>query len=369
MGPPMGGFDAPEFFPLSASLVQGDPIPFAGTVWITRLWLDWDTSVWTYTKEKFVAFIRNEGYNGIGTGASRNGATMAVTPVEIYCPECRAKRPHKNGILSARQLYKCRECRRQFGGGQYPSGDRFPEIVKADAVRHSYLGMTCREAANYVIRQHAIRDTEIAPSTVMRWVHKCTDAAIRAAEGVKTTTGNTWTIDHSSAVDLGASCWQVLDNGSGYLLAVDYYPRTDEVLLSEVIKNAIAAAESAPQLLFSRCSFGTCSSDASIVSAIRDAFPEIEVRLSDEIADLSPTVYGPDGSKYKGKAPANKFSRLKSPASVRSYFHGWAVSYNFIEYKQDGRPPPGLTVVADPPFSSWVDVIGLVLQLRIKDIE
>ena len=292
------------------------------------------------------------------------GAELADVLTDIYCPECGANQPARNGWRSGQQLYKCRKCGRQFGGGQYLSGDRFPDAVKADAVRQCYRGLTTREAAAYVMRMHEIRDTEIAPSSVMRWVRRYTNAAIEATKGLKATAGDTWTIDHSAAIDIGAVCWQMLDKESGYLLGVHYYPRTEDYSLAEVIDDAIAAAESTPRQLLSRCGLGNCSVDSFFVEAIRDAFPEIKVCLSDEPANLAPTVYGPDGREFEGEAPTNKLAHLKSFESIRSYFQGWAVSYNFIEPKADGRRPPGSTAVADPPFSSWREVVDLERRTR-----
>ena len=74
----------------------------------------------------------------------------------------------------------------------------------------------------------------------------------------------------------------------------------------------------------------------TIAGVIEKDFSQIEVRLSYERADLPPTVYGPDGRKYEGKFAANRLTYLQNDASVRSYFKGWAVSYNFIENRQDG---------------------------------
>lgn len=285
---------------------------------------------------------------------------MADAETRVRCPECGAGRPHKNGWKSQRQLYKCRMCLRQFGGGQFPSGDRFPDAVIAGALRQYYQGRTYREVAANVVQQHAITDTEIAASTVMRWVAKFTGAAVGAVQGLKARVGGALNIDASVVDGLGSSCWQLSDRESGYLLAMRCFGRFETISLPELLIDAAGSGDSLPDLMYCRCWPQTGELGQPMARLIRNYFPHIKVHVTDEVADLTPVLYSPEGAlRHNANLLLKAGSRFKSANSANAYLQGWKVSYNFMGGRRDGSPPPALQVVADPPFVSWTGVIAL----------
>ena len=285
---------------------------------------------------------------------------MADAGTGVHCPECGAGRPHRNGRRSQRQLYKCRICLRQFGGGRYPSGDRFPDAVIAGALRQYYEGRTYREVAADVIRQHGITDTGIAASTVMRWVTRFTGAAVRAAQGLKARVGGALNIDVSAVDGLGSSCWQLSDRESGYLLAMRCFGRFETVSLPELLIDAAGSGESLPDVMYCRCWPRTGELGPPAARLIKSYFPQVKVHVTGEAADLTPVLYSPEGAvRYSAGALLKAGSRFKSASSANVYLQGWKVSYNFMAGRRDGSPPPAFQVVADPPFASWTDVIAL----------
>ena len=290
---------------------------------------------------------------------------MANAWTKVDCPECGDDRPHKDGCRSQRQLYKCRMCLRQFGGGQYPSGDRFPDAVIADALRQYYEGRTYREVASNVTEQHGITDTEIAASTVMRWVSKFTGVAVRAVEGLKAIVGDALIIDVSVIDVFGSSCWQLLDRKSRYLLAMRCFWKSEPISLRQLINDADNSGKSLPNVMYCRCWPQTGELGEPIARLIKADLPEIEVRITDEVADLNPVLYSPEGAiRYNANVLLKVGSRFKCAKSANTYLQGWKISYNFMGGKKDGSPPPALQVVADPPFVSWTDVIALARSTR-----
>ena len=87
----------------------------------------------------------------------------------------------------------------------------------------------------------------------MRWVSKYTDVATAAVEELRANVSDTWFIDHIFLDYLGNACWQVIDEGTGYLLAVNYYAAEEAIWSLAVILDAMAASNSSPRLLLSRC--------------------------------------------------------------------------------------------------------------------
>ena len=96
-----------------------------------------------------------------------------------------------SGMATSSTGCKNRECRRQFGAGEHPSGRRFPYEVMADTVRWYYLGGSLRQAAAKVMDDHSIRDTVIATSTVRSWVQEYTDLAFEKNPGTQSKTAAT----------------------------------------------------------------------------------------------------------------------------------------------------------------------------------
>lgn len=137
------------------------------------------------------------------------------------CPKCSSLDTQRNGHLKGRQLYICRMCGSQFGGGEYLHGGRFAIEVVADAVRQYYLGLTYREAADYVMDEYHIKDTVIADSSVARWVRMWTDVAIQRAESLRVSAGQVWSLEGSLLAASGQRCWQVTDHSSRYIIAMD----------------------------------------------------------------------------------------------------------------------------------------------------
>ena len=284
--------------------------------------------------------------------------TDALT--NIHCPECGADRPYKNGHRAGRQLYKCQDCGRQFGGGQYPSGKRFPDAVIADALRQYYEGQTYREVAVHLSQKHGITDTAIAPPTVMRWVRKYTDAAVRALEGLKANVGEEWNFDLSATDNFGNSCWQVFDRRSGYLVTICYFRRGETISPSKLINVSETSRGSLPRVMYTRCWPATGELGQRIATMISNEFPQIEIRVTNQFAFLTEMINSPEYADYNGNPPMKNIgSRFKSECSANSFLLGWKVSYNFIKRRDGGKRPPGSHVVSNPPFKSWRDVIAL----------
>lgn len=274
------------------------------------------------------------------------------------CPRCSSTHTQRNGRFKGRQLYRCGTCGSQFGGGEYLHGGRFSVEVVADAVRQYYLGLTYREAAGYVMNKYRITDTRIADSTVREWVRRWTDVAFRRAESLRVSVGLIWSLDGSVLDASGQRCWQVTDHASRYIIAMDCLAKGAEHSLPlQVMATAISSANSPPEVLVCRSRFGDGLFSPEILGSIKIGFPEIKVRPPKGSPSLMPDRVRPDGSPYPDKSTVSKLRRFKTPGDVQRFVRGWWVSYNFMENKQNGAAPPGLSAAESAPFSSWADVV------------
>ena len=284
---------------------------------------------------------------------------MAHKPTELRCPRCGGSRIWKNGHLKRRQLFKCQGCKSQFGGGQYPTGRQFSDEAIAEAVRQYYLGRTYRGAVKRVAPRHDVRDTALTPTTVMRWVRSLTNVALGQVGRISVATGRRWNVDLSTVAAIRVRCWQVIDEDSGYQLAVECQRESGGIAPAEMVKSALRGAKTPPQVLSIRALLPDDPYKDETCRLLRKTFPGLKIIQSRENPDHSPLLHSPDGEKYNQRAVADKLNRIKDPEAVGLYFRGWGVSYNFMESKLDGSPPPGPLVMANPPFFSWLDVIAI----------
>ena len=274
------------------------------------------------------------------------------------CPRCSSPDPRKNGFFNGNQLYRCRICKSQYGGGEFLHGGRFAIEVVAEAVRQYYLGLTYREAADYVMRQHRIEDTELAASTVRNWVCRWTDVAYRRTESLRVSVGRIWFLEGPMMSASGQRCWQVMDHYSRYLIAMDCLAADEEDSLPlEVIDRAMSSAKAIPGVLVCRSTLSDESFSPQIFQTIKKRFPEVKVRWFREGPDLMPDRDRPDGLPYPDRTTVAKLRRFRRPVEVQRFLRGWWVSYNFIENGPGGAAPPGLSVAEKVPFCSWDDVV------------
>ena len=272
------------------------------------------------------------------------------------CPRCSSLDLLKNGLSMGRQRYRCRPCGRQFGSGEYLHGGYFGAEVMADAVRQYYLGMTYRETADFVMGQYDIKGTKVAPSTIRMWVRKFTDAAVRRTETLSVSVGGIWFLDSSMLIGAGLRCWQVIDESSRYLIAMDCLGE-DKSLPFQVMDRAMSSAKARPKVLVCRSTLTDRSFCSEIFNAIKKEFPDVKVVQSMKKPGLRPDQVGPDGQNYRKGTAANRLRKLKGPADVQLFVRGWGIAYNFIEYKPLDIAPPGLSVAGKAPFSSWSQVV------------
>ncbi len=293
---------------------------------------------------------------------------MIHSPTKVYCPMCGAGCPHKNGYLNGRQLYKCLDCGRQFGGGHFHSGKRFADAVIADALRQYYEGGTYREVAAHLVRKHRITDTEIAAATVMRWVRTYTSVVFKATWGLEVYVGDEWNFDLSEPDHFGGICWQVSDCSSGFLIAIRYFEGLENISISKLMGVYVTCKESLPRVAYLRSWSETRGLGQAILGRVKNEFPQIEIRkndINDILANLHQLLISPDITFYNANAPMIKLrSRFKSECSVNNYLSGWQASYNFIKSKENDWDPPGLRLSSPPPIESWLDVIALEKKTR-----
>ncbi len=208
------------------------------------------------------------------------GVELVDSQTEPKCPNCHSEGAWRNGFRDGNQLYRCknRECRRQFGAGEHPSGRRFPYEVMADTVRWYYLGGSLRQAAAKVMDDHSIRDTVIATSTVRSWVQEYTDLAFEKTRVLKANCSDSWILDICPVAMGEPDCWLVTDKASGFILAIDCLYGGVEANAVQMVKKAINNANTPPRILICRLSpVGPLFEDACygkrIFKALEKKFP------------------------------------------------------------------------------------------------
>ena len=91
---------------------------------------------------------------------------------------------------------------------------------------------------------------------------------------------------------------------------------------------------------------------------LRKNFPDAEINISKDAPDPDPTSFRPGGSRPGVPRYGGRLHRFQGrPIPSGDIFVDGQLPAIFLEEKMDGSGPPGPSVIKDPPFSNWLDVI------------
>ena len=92
---------------------------------------------------------------------------------KILCPDCDSPDVVKNGFQNGQQRYRCKPCDNRFRYNGKPEGRQFQTEHICSAVRMFYMGMSYKQIAETMEKQHDIR--EPSKQTIYAWVKAYTD--------------------------------------------------------------------------------------------------------------------------------------------------------------------------------------------------
>jgi len=268
----------------------------------------------------------------------------------IKCKYCQSGRVRKYGKYKDTQYYFCNECRRKFSNPDAIPKMQYSTDKVADAINMYYEGMSLREVRRNFIQQY---NDYISDVTVLNWVNRFSDLAVKEAEKYKPKVGDIWVADETM-IDLDGKniwLWDIIDSKTRFLIATHMsYTRTTKDA-QQLMKQAYKRTGKIPRVIYT-----------DKLAAYLDG---IELTFG---ADTKHRQGGPFDIEFNTNKIERFHSTIKSRTKVmrglhtlksaRKYLDGWLVHYNFFRphMSLNDRTPASVAGIKFP-FRNWKDIV------------
>ena len=282
-----------------------------------------------------------------------NSTVELTEPKAINCPNCKSAHIVKIGTRNGYQRYLCRACSKKFHANGKAAGRRFPADQMGAAIRLFYSGMSYKQIAESMETMYDI--PQPSKATIYEWVRDYTKAALREMERHPAHTGGRWVVDDMQLNVAGQKywIWNVMDEGTRYLLASHLTKERDARSAEAVLKKAVAAATDPPR---------TVRTDRRryYIPAVKNVVPDARHIQSTSVRDWKNNNLS-EGVQDAFRQRTQSLRGVSSKEGVHLYLGGWMLSYNlFIDHESMDGKLSGRAAKVDAPFNEWADVVRKV---------
>ena len=118
---------------------------------------------------------------------------MATYTVSVHCPYCQSDNVVKNGKRGGKQLFRCKDCKKQFRDTGATNGHKVPAEQVGAAIEMYYRGMSYKQIGEAMERM--FDRPEPSKATIYEWVKEYTDKASDELKGQAPEVGDEWVAD------------------------------------------------------------------------------------------------------------------------------------------------------------------------------
>ena len=144
----------------------------------------------------------------------------------MMCKYCQSENVRKYGKYKETQYYYCNDCKRKFSNPDAIPKMQYSTSKVADAISMYFEGMSLKEIRRNFIQQH---NDYISDVTVLNWVNRFTDLAVKEADKYKPDVGSIWVADET-VLDIDGKniwLWDIIDSETRFLITTHMsYTRT-----------------------------------------------------------------------------------------------------------------------------------------------
>lgn len=282
----------------------------------------------------------------------------------MNCKYCGSDNVRKYGKYKDTQYYYCNDCERKFSNPDAIPKMQYSTSKVADAISMYFEGMSLKEIRRNFIQQH---NDYISDVTVLNWVNRFTDLAVREVERYKPDVGSIWVADET-VLDIDGKniwLWDIIDTKTRFLIATHMsYTRTTKDA-QQLMKQAYERTSKIPRIIYT-----------DKLAAYLDGI-ELQFGADTEHRRGSPFDVG-SNSNYIERFHSTLKSRTKvmrglhTIESARKYLDGWLVHYNFFRphLSLKDRTPASVASIRFP-FRNWKDVCEqpyeVTARIQIKE--
>ncbi|MFC2021244.1 IS6 family transposase [Chloroflexota bacterium] len=267
----------------------------------------------------------------------------------MKCKYCQSENVIKYGKYKEVQYHYCKDCKCKFSNPDAIPKMQYSASKVADAINMYFEGMSLREIRRNFIQQH---NDYISDVTVLNWVNRFTDLAVKEADKYKPNVGATWVADET-VLDIDGKniwLWDIIDTKTRFLIATHMsYTRTTKDA-QHLMKLAYERTGKIPRVIYT--------------DKLRAYLDGIELTFGADTKHKqgSPFEVG-SNSNYIERMHGTIKSRTKvmrglhTVESARKYLDGWLVHYNFFRPHMSLKDmTPAMVAGIRFPFRNWKDI-------------
>lgn len=267
----------------------------------------------------------------------------------VTCKYCHSENVRKYGKYKETQYYYCNDCKRKFSNPDAIPKMQYSTDKVADAISMYFEGMSLKEIRRNFIQQH---NDYISDVTVLNWVNRFTDLAVKEAKKYKPSVGSIWVADETMLDIDGKNIWlwDIIDTKTRFLIATHMsYTRTTKDA-EQLMKQAYQRTGKIPHIIYT--------------DKLRAYLDGIELTFGAWTKHKagSPFDVGSNNNYIERfhstlKSRTKVMRGLHTIKSARKYLDGWLVHYNFFRPHMSLRDStPAFVAEIKFPFRNWKDV-------------
>jgi transposase-like protein len=285
----------------------------------------------------------------------------------LQCPMCGSIRVVKYGRANAKQVFKCRDCKRKFREGLIKKAKYSPETITLTLDLY-FSGLSLRKIAR-TVNDHF--DMTLTPMTIYRWIQRFVPQISEYVNSLSPQLSETWHADELFVKMKGgenekqygqkrmAYLWNVMDRKTRFLLASKLSRFRDVAGADRAFRDAVKVAhESRPETIYT--------------DALRSYGEAIALWPHGQ----KPVHVARAGIKHKPHATNNRIERLNGTLRERvKVQRGWKsyqtplaegarIHYNFVKPHAalEGQTPAQVAGVGISEKNKWMALLTKAIE-------
>jgi transposase-like protein len=277
---------------------------------------------------------------------------MMESPISqnLKCKYCQSEHVIKFGKVKDVQYFYCKDCKRKYAGLDTIPKMQYSTSKVADALNMYYEGMSLKEIRRNFIQQH---NDYISDVTVLNWVNRFSDLAVKEALNYKPDVGRVWVADET-VIDIDGKniwLWDIIDAKTRFLIATHMsYTRTSRDA-EQLMKLAYERTGKIPRVIYTDKLRAYLEGIERVFGADtkhQQGAPFDVVNNTNFIERMHGTI----------KSRTKVMRGLHTMESAKKYLDGWLVHYNFFRphMSLNDRTPAQVAGIQFP-FRNWKDIV------------
>jgi putative transposase len=266
------------------------------------------------------------------------------------CKYCQSENVIKYGKVKNIQRYFCKDCHKKFVAIDTIPKMQYSTSKVADAISMYYEGMSLYEVRRNFIQQHG---DYISDVSVLNWVNRFSELAVKDAEKYKPNVGSKWVADET-VIDIDGEniwLWDIMDSETRFLIATHMSKTRTTRDAHALMKQAYERTGKIPRVIYT--------------DKLRAYLDGIELTFGADTTHKQGSPFDVENNtnlieRFHStiKSRTKVMRGLHSKESARKYLDGWLVHYNFFRpHMSLNDSTPARVSGIQFPYKNWKEVV------------